>query len=213
MMIRHSSTRRSPKRRLAALLVPVVLGGLVSAGAAIAAPAAWDIDAAHSAISFQVRHFFSMVPGRFGSFQGALMFDEADPTQSSIEFTIDAASVSTDNEKRDGHLKSPDFFNVEKFPTLTFKSTKVEKTAQAGVFNVTGDFTMIGVTKPVTVQAELIGVGPDAWGGTRAGFTVTGTVNRKDFGMVWNKTLDSGGTMLSDDVKITVNLEVVKKKA
>jgi polyisoprenoid-binding protein YceI len=213
MFIYHSAKRRSPERRLAVLFATLTLAWMFTAGAALAGAEAWDIDSSHSGVSFQIRHFFSMVSGRFSSFHGAMLFDEKDPTRSSMEFTIDATSISTDNEKRDGHLKSPDFFNVEKFPTLTFKSTKIEKGADANHFSVTGDFTMIGVTKPITVQVQLLGIGPDAWGGTRAGFTATGVVNRKDFGMVWNKALDNGGTMLSDEVNITVNLEVAKKKA
>lgn len=213
MINRRSVNRGARRLRLAVFTATLILGTLISAGATLAAAEAWDIDSSHSAVTFQIRHFFSMVPGRFSSFHGTLSFDEKDPAQSSIEFTIDAASVSTDNEKRDGHLKSADFFNVEKFPTLTFKSKQIEKSAGTNQFNVTGEITIIGVTKPITVQAQLIGVGPDAWGGTRAGLTITGVVNRKDFGMTWNKALDNGGTMLSDEVNIAVNLEIAKKKA
>lgn len=203
------------RRWLALFLLPVLFGFVPGAGAgeAVAAPAAWEIDVAHSGVTFQVRHFFTMTPGRFGQFGGTVMFDEADPANSSVELTIDAASINTDNAKRDEHLRSADFFNVEKFPTLAFKSTKVEKTGTPNVYNVTGEFTMLGVTKPLTVSVEVIGIGPDSWGGTRGGFNVTGSINRKDFGMVWNKSLDTGGLMLGEEVKISVPLELVKKKA
>jgi polyisoprenoid-binding protein YceI len=173
--------------------------------------AAFEIDPAHSSLGFSIRHVFTKVPGRFEKFGATLDFDEAAPEKSTIEFTIDATSVTTDVEKRDGHLKSADFFNVEKYPTLVFKSTKVEKTAEKNVYNVTGDFTMLGVTKPVTVRVEILGAGPDGRGGTQVGLEVSGTVNRKDFGMIWNKTLDQGNTLLGDDVKFQASIEAHKK--
>lgn len=210
------SPTRSPRAvRPSGALLALLFTGFAALGANVAgaAPAAWEIDAAHSGVNFQIRHFFAMVPGRFSGFSGNLVFDPTDPAKSSIEFTIDGATVNTDNQKRDEHLRSADFFNVEKFPTLTFKSTKIAKTSEENVYDVAGDFTMLGVTKPVTVRVEVLGVGPDAWGNTRAGFEVTGKVNRKDFGMVWNKVLDNGGTMLSDDVKLDVSLSAVAKKS
>jgi polyisoprenoid-binding protein YceI len=191
-----------------AMALPLFLG-LVS-GAARAA-SVFEIDPAHSSIGFSIRHLFTMVPGRFDRFSANIAYDEGAPEKSRTEFTIDAASVSTDNAKRDGHLRSPDFFNAEKFPTLTFQSTKVEKTDQKNVFKVTGDFTMLGVTKPVTVQVEVVGIGPDGFGNTKGGFQVTGALNRKDFGMVWNKALDTGSTLLGDEVKFQVSIEAVKK--
>ncbi len=195
---------------LLALALPLALG--MFHGDARAA-SAYEIDSAHSAIGFSIRHIFTMVPGRFEKFTADIAFDEAAPEKSTVMVTIDAASITTDNEKRDGHLRSPDFFNAEKFPTLTFKSTKVEKTDQPNLYKVTGDFTMLGVTRTVTAQVEILGVGPDGFGGTRAGFQVTGALNRKEFGLVWNKTLDTGNTLLGDEVKFQVSIEAMKKAA
>jgi polyisoprenoid-binding protein YceI len=191
-----------------AMALPFFLGPV--SGTARAA-SVFEIDPAHSSIGFSIRHIFTMVPGRFGKFSATISYDESAPEKSSALITIDATSVTTDNDKRDGHLRSPDFFNVEKFPTLTFKSTKVEKTDQKNVYKVTGDFTMLGVTKPVTVQVEVLGIGPDGFGNTKGGFQVTGSLNRKDFGMVWNKALDTGNTLLGDEVKFQVSIEAVKK--
>jgi polyisoprenoid-binding protein YceI len=191
-----------------AMALPLVLG--LAAGAARAA-SVFEIDAAHTSIGFSVRHLFTMVPGRFEKFSATINYDETSPEKSTTAFTIDAASVSTDNDKRDGHLRSSDFFNVEKFPTLTFRSTKVEKTLQKNVYNVTGDFTMLGVTKPVTVQVEVVGIGPDGFGNTKGGFQVTGSLNRKEFGMIWNKALDANNALLGDEVKFQVSIEAVKK--
>jgi polyisoprenoid-binding protein YceI len=190
------------------MALPLFLG-LISGDARAAS--VFEIDSAHSSIGFSIRHLFTMVPGRFDKFSASFAYDEGAPENSSAAFTIDAASVNTDNTKRDGHLRNPDFFNVEKFPTLTFKSTKVEKTDQRNVYKVTGDFTMLGVTKPVTVQVEVVGIGPDGFGNTKGGFQVTGSINRKDFGMVWNKALDTGNTLLGDEVKFQVSIEAVKK--
>jgi polyisoprenoid-binding protein YceI len=209
-MLRSALLSRPVRRSTAilAMVLPVFLGP--AAGAARAG-SVFEIDPAHSSVGFSIRHLFTMVPGRFEKFSAAINYDEAAPERSTTEFTIDAASVSTDNDKRDAHLRSPDFFNVAKFPTLTFKSTKVEKTPQQNVFKVTGDFTMLGVTKPVTVQVEVVGIGPDGFGNTKGGFQVTGSLNRKDFGMVWNKALDATNTLLGDDVKFQVSIEAVKK--
>lgn len=190
-----------------AMAVPLLLGTVAGTTRA----AVFEVDAAHSSIGFSIRHLFTMVPGRFEKFTAAINYDEAAPEKSNVGVTIDAASVTTDVDKRDAHLKSPDFFNVEKFPTLTFKSTKVEKTDQKNVYNVTGDFTMLGVTKPVTVQVEVLGVGSDGMGNTKGGFQVNGSLNRKNFGMIWNKVLDTGNTILGDEVKFQVSIEAVKK--
>jgi polyisoprenoid-binding protein YceI len=203
-------TRRSAAIQGLVLLLVLLLGLPLAPGAARAA-SAFDLDPAHSALGFSIRHIFTMVPGRFDKFSTNIVFDEAAPEKSTVEVTIDAASVTTDNARRDGDLRSANFFNVEKFPTLTFKSTKVEKTEQPSIYKVIGDFTMLGVTKPVTVLAEILGVGPDGFGNTKAGFQVTGTLNRKDFGMVWNKALDTGNTLLGDEVKFQMAVEAVKK--
>jgi polyisoprenoid-binding protein YceI len=169
----------------------------------------YRIDASHSEISFKVRHFLSKTPGRFAKFQGLLQLDEKDITKSMVELTIDATSITTDHENRDKHLKSADFFDVEKFPTLTFKSTAVKEVAK-GRLEITGDFTMRGVTKRITFPITNLGTQPTGMG-MRAGF-VDGAlrINRKDFGLTWNRVLDTGGTMLSDEVDIVLNVEAVK---
>ncbi len=177
---------------------------------AFADPVTFNVDKSHSEVGFDVRHFFSKVHGRFNSFTGKIVFDEKTPANISIEASADANSIWTDNERRDGHLKSADFFDAEKFPTISFRSTKVVA-AGKNKYKITGDFTMHGVTKPVTFDAEFlgsgqVGVGGQSWG-TKAGFTATAVINRKDFGVSWNKTLDNGGAMLADEVTIVLNIE------
>ena len=182
---------------------------LVAAALPALAGDTYRIDPVHSEISFKVRHFLSKTPGHFARFQGTIQIDDKAIDKSSVDVTIDAASISTDNEGRDKHLKSPDFFDVEKFPTITFKSTAVKEVAK-GKLEVTGDFTMHGVTKRITFPITNLGTQASPMG-VRAGF-VDGAlkVNRKDFGVLWNKVLDNGGTMLSDDVDIFLNVEAVK---
>lgn len=177
---------------------------------ALADPVTFNVDKSHSEVGFDVRHFFSKVHGRFNSFTGKIVFDEKTPANISVEASADANSIWTDNERRDGHLKGADFFDVEKFPTVSFRSTKVVA-AGKNKYKITGDFTMRGVTKPVTFDAEFlgagaVGVGGQSWG-TKAGFTATAVINRKDFGVSWNKTLDNGGAMLADEVTIVLNIE------
>ena len=181
---------------------------LATATAASAAPATWTIDPNHSEVGFSIRHMFSKVPGNFGKFQGAIVYDAQIPENSSVKVDIDASSINTRNEKRDNHLRSEDFFDVAKFPTLTFVSTNV---AAAGdnKLKVDGNLTMHGVTKPVTLFVTFLGAGPTMNGEQRSGFEAITTLNRKDFGIVWNKTLDQGGTMLGDDVDIHLSVEGV----
>jgi polyisoprenoid-binding protein YceI len=185
-----------------------VLLALALAGNAQAAPQSWTIDPNHSQVGFSIRHFFSKVPGNFTKFSGTIVYDPAKPTASSVKAEIDAASIDTRNEKRDGHLKSEDFFFVEKYPTWTFESTKVTPAAD-GKLSVEGNLTMRGVTKPVTLDVSFLGAGPSMNGEQRSGFEVAGKINRKDFGIMWNKTLDQGGTMLGDDVDIRISVEGV----
>ncbi|NNF06092.1 MAG: polyisoprenoid-binding protein, partial [Candidatus Eisenbacteria bacterium] len=173
----------------------------------VASASDWAIDASHSTVGFKVRHFFTKVGGNFGEYSGTITYDPKHPEKASVEVTINAASINTNHEKRDGHLKSEDFFFVESHPEITFKSNKVEK--KDDVLHVHGDLTMRGVTKPVVLKTEFLGAGPDGWGGTRAGFTATTKINRKDFGINWNKALDQGGAVLGDDVAITLDIEAV----
>ena len=168
------------------------------------------IDRVHSDASFQVRHFVSNVRGRFTDFSGTIVADAAKPEASTVELTIKTASIDTDQPNRDKHLQSADFFDVEKFPEITFKSTSV-KAAGKNKFDVTGNLTMHGVTRQVTLPVTYlgsVGAGKDA----KHGFETTTTINRKDFGIVWNKALDNGGYMLGDDVTVDINIEAAPKK-
>jgi polyisoprenoid-binding protein YceI len=189
------------------LIAAIAITAAVPAGAADN----WTLDLAHSETTFTVRHLLSKVSGRFDKFDGRIVTDAAKPETSSVEFTIETASIDTNNEKRDAHLRSADFFDAEKHPTITFKSTRVEALGQ-NRFNVTGDLTMRGVTKPITLPVEFLGTQKDPWGNEKAGFALQTTLNRKDYGIVWNQTLDTGGYLLGDDVQVTINIQAVRKK-
>ena len=175
-----------------------------------AAPEAWAVDKTHSNVIFKVRHLVANVSGSFNDFGADINIDRANPANSSVEFTIQTASIDTANQNRDNHLKSPDFFEVEKYPTISFKSTSV-KAKSANSFYVTGNLTMHGVTKQVTLPVEFLGFGKDPRGNDKAGFSIETTLNRKDYGIVWNRNIDEGGVLLGDDVKVTIDLEVGKK--
>jgi polyisoprenoid-binding protein YceI len=171
----------------------------------------WKLDPVHSVAEFKVKHLMiTNVKGQFTGVSGALSLDESDLTLSRVEATIDAASINTREPQRDTHLKSPDFFDVEKFPTLSFKSTHVSRDAD-GELQVAGDLTIHGVTRNVTFEVE----GPtppvkDPWGNTRVGLSATTKINRKDFGLTWNATLETGGFMVGEEVTITLEVEFVK---
>lgn len=172
----------------------------------------WNIDGSHSTAEFSVRHLMiTNVKGRFGTLSGTVDYDPEKPEASQIDVTIDATSIDTRDEKRDAHLRSPDFFDVEKFPSLTFKSTSVVKTDDG--FAATGDLTIHGVTKPVTLEVE----GPsdqnkDPWGNTRIGASATAKINRKDFGLNWNAALEAGGVLVGEQVKISIEVSLVQAK-
>lgn len=184
----------------------VLVLALAFASAVQAAPVTWTIDPNHSQIGFSIRHFFSKVPGSFNKFAGTIVYDPLNPAASTVKAEIDVSSIATGNEKRDGHLRTEDFFFVEKYPTLTFESTKVTQAAD-GKVSAEGNLTMRGVTKPVTLNVAFLGAGPTFQGEQRSGFEATAKVNRKDFNIIWNKTLDQGGTMLGDDVEIKISVE------
>lgn len=173
------------------------------------APETWTVDRGHSSAQFKVRHMMANVTGQFRDFSGNISIDRANPAKSSVEFTIQAASIDTGNDNRDEHLRSPDFFDAAKFPAITFKSTSVTPKS-ATEFDVTGDLTMHGVTRRVTLPVSFLGFGRTARG-EKAGFEIETTLNRKDYGIVWNKTLDEGGLLLGEDVKVSINLEVDRK--
>jgi polyisoprenoid-binding protein YceI len=193
-------------KRLAATMMILLLG---AAGAATAADT-WSIDPAHSEVTFKIRHLMSSVTGRFGTFNGTIVTDFDNLKNSSVMFTIDAATIDTNNADRDKHLRSPDFFDVEKYSEITFASSKIAKTGD-NTFNVTGTFTMHGVAKEITIPVTLLGVAQDPWGNTKAGFEVEGTIDRKEYGIVWNKALDAGGVLLGDEVQIFINLQAGKQ--
>jgi polyisoprenoid-binding protein YceI len=181
------------------------------AAPALAETSTWEIDPAHSSIQFGVRHLMiSTVKGRFPKFTATAVADEKEPTRAVVEASIDAASLDTGEAKRDEHLKSPDFFDVAKYPTITFKSTKVEAAGDRH-FKLHGDLTMHGVTKPVVLDVEATPQVKGMRGETRAGARATTKVNRKDFGINWSKTMDGGGVVVGDDVDVTIEVEGVKK--
>ncbi len=171
---------------------------------------AWNIDPAHSAAEFKVKHMMiSNVRGKFSGISGVLHRVDADHTQSDLEVSIDTSTVNTQDAQRDGHLKSPDFLHVEKFPAMTFKSTHIEKKGDG--FAVAGDLTIHGVSKPVVLNVEEVSEpAKDPWGNTRIGLTATTKINRKDFGLTWNTTLEAGGVLVGEEVGITLDVQLIK---
>jgi polyisoprenoid-binding protein YceI len=176
---------------------------------ALAAPVTYKVDADHSGVNFTIRHFVSNVPGLFKDFDGTIVHDKDNPASSKVEFTVQAASINTGNDDRDKHLRSADFFDVEKFPTLTFTSTQV-KPADKDTLEVTGDLTIHGVTKRVTLPVDFLGTAKTP-NGEKAGYETTFTVNRKDYGIIWNRVMDAG-PVLGEDVKITISVEADRQQ-
>ncbi len=180
--------------------------------AAYADAATYRVDPAHSSVTFRVRHLFSSVTGRFSSFSGKIVYDEQQPTKSSVEGEIDAASIDTNVKKRDDHLRSADFFDVAKYPKLAFQSsgvTDIDPSGKKGKMN--GTLTMHGVSKPVVLEVSFLGKGNDPNGKTRAGFHATTTVDRKEFGLTWNKAMETGGVLVGDEVTIEIDAEGVEE--
>ncbi len=172
----------------------------------------WDIDVGHSAIHFWVRHMvISKVHGRFARWSGTVDLDPQDLARSSVQVRIDAASIDTQVADRDAHLKSADFLDVAKHPEIAFTSKRVE--AAAGGLRVVGDLTLHGVTREVALEAEFAGTGKDPWGNERAGFSAKAALDRKDFGLVWNAALETGGVLVGEKVEISIELEAIKKVA
>lgn len=173
--------------------------------------ATYKIDAAHSEISFKVKHLMiSTVTGKFDKFDATVIAENEDFTDASISFEADVNSINTGNEQRDGHLKGEDFFAADQFPKITFVSNKIEKKGE-GEYAVTGDFTVRGVTKPVTLNVEHAGTVVDPYGQTKAGFEATGKINRKDFGLNWSAVTEAGGIVVSDEVKLILNVQLIKQ--
>ena len=174
---------------------------------------AWVIDAAHTEVNFTVRHMMiSNVRGQFQKLTGTIELDEADPAATTVEVQIEAASVNTKDEKRDAHLKSPDFFNAAQYPYLTFKSRRVEVT-DASHARLMGDLTIRDVTQEVALEVEYNGSAKSPWGTTSAGFSAKTSLNRKDWGLNWNVALETGGILVGDQVHISIELEIVKQPA
>ena len=172
---------------------------------------AWQIDPSHSEIQFSVRHMMiSTVRGRFKKFSGTVEADDQNPTSARVEVQIDAASIDTSDEQRDAHLRSPDFLNVERYPYITFKSTKVER-VDARHGKLSGDLTIRDVTRPVVLDVEYAGTAKSPWGTISAGFSAHTRINRKDWGLNWNVALETGGWLVSDEIRVDIEVELVKQ--
>lgn len=183
-----------------------VLGALMVGLAATAHATTWKVDVAHTNVGFSVSHLFTSVHGRFDRFDGTIEFDPDKPEATVVRGTIEAASINTNNEKRDRHLRSSDFFHVEKHPTLSFESTGVrDVSGKQG--KLEGELTIRGVTRPVVIDAAFLGQATDPWGNVRAGFTATLTIDRKDFGLNWNELLETGQFLVGNEVEIRIDAE------
>ena len=177
---------------------------------AAAVASAWRVDPAHSHVEFAVRHLMiSTVKGEFTDVSGTLTGDETDPGAASIELTIPVAGIHTRESQRDAHLRSSDFFDAGQHPAIEFRSTRIVP-AGTDSFAVTGDLTIRGITRSVTLTVHADGRGRDPWGGERVGYSATTTINRKDFGLNWNQVLETGGVLVGDDVKVSVDLQLVR---
>jgi len=173
----------------------------------------WNIDLAHSGVSFSIRHMVvSKVRGRFAKFSGAVLFDEDDITRSTVEATIEASSIDTGVEQRDAHLRSPDFFDAEKYPELRFRSTRIDRQADDR-YSVVGELTIRDVTREIALDVEFGGRARDPWGNERVGFVGKATLDRKDFGLRWNQALEAGGVLVGDRVDIELEIEGVRAAA
>lgn len=193
----------------------IILSGAVLAMLTISATAQttkWSFDKTHSKVQFDVAHLvISEVTGQFKEYDGIVLSDKPDFSDAKIDFSIDVKSISTDDEKRDAHLQSPDFFDVAKYPKITFKSKSMKKTG-SNQYKLAGDMTMHGITKEITLDVQFNGTKNDPWGNTKAGFKVTGKINRFDFGLKYNSPLDGGGVMIGEEVTITCKMELLKQK-
>jgi polyisoprenoid-binding protein YceI len=169
---------------------------------------AYAIDKAHSEVTFQVRHLLTKVRGRFSDFSGTVHLDEQEPGNASVSLTIDAASVDTNSSDRDQHLRSNDFFAVDAYPTITFDSSQIVRTGP-DTYDVTGTLTIRGVAREITLPVTYLGTAKDPWGTARAGFETDLTINRKDFGLSWNATLETGGFLVGDEVRISLSVQAI----
>jgi len=169
----------------------------------------WKLDPTHTIVEFSAKHLMiTTVKGRISDIQGTIYADELDPEQSSVNVTLNAASIDTRTEQRDNHLRSADFLHVEQFPAIEFRSTKIEGNKEE--FRLTGDLTIRGVAKPITLDVTFEGQTKDPWGGERIGFSAKGKIDRRDFGLTWNQLLEAGGVAVGNEIKINVEVEAVK---
>lgn len=205
-------SRPRPRPLAAALLGTLCVLGLFAATPGSAEPFEYTIDRAHSSISFGVRHFFNEVPGRFTDFDGTLVYDAADPSASKVEIVVQSESIDTDQERRDEHLRSDDFFAAEKYPTVHFRSTRVQQNSD-GTLSVTGDLTLRGKTKRMTVPARVLGVMELGGGAAKAAFETELEIDRQEFGVSWNRALDNGGAVLGNTVTVRIILQADRKVA
>jgi polyisoprenoid-binding protein YceI len=171
----------------------------------------WVADPTHSEVGFKVKHLmFTNVSGKFKNFSISAQSASDNFDAPQISFTAETASIDTGNEQRDGHLKSPDFFDAEKYPTISYTSTAYNKLDDDGNYELVGNLTILDVTKPVKLAVEFGGLAKDPWGNTKAGFTITGKINRKDWGLNWNAALETGGVLVSEEVRINAEVQLVK---
>ncbi|CAG9621618.1 YceI family protein [Sutcliffiella rhizosphaerae] len=170
----------------------------------------WNVDKAHSSVDFSVKHMmFATVKGGFQEYDATIVADPTDLTTAEIEFTVDVASIDTRSNDRDAHLRSAEFFDVDNHPTMTFKATNIVKTDD-NEYNVTGDLSLLGTTKSETFSVVFEGTGQDPWGNEKAGFSVDGKIKRSDYGLTWNATLETGGVLVGDQIKISLQLQAAK---
>jgi len=173
----------------------------------------WNIDSAHTQAEFSVKHLMiATVRGHFGNVTGTVTIQNDDPTTANVDVTIDATSIDTRDEKRDAHLRSQDFFNVDKYPVITFKSTRAERAGERG-YRLTGELTIAGVTRPVTLDVEDQGRAKDPWGNEKAAFSATTKIKRSEFGLTWNVALEAGGMLVGDDIKISIEAQLAKAQS
>ena len=196
--------------RIIKTVVPMIAASAIVTTSAMSAT--WRMDVPHTSIGFTVTHLVvTKVHGKFDDFSGTIQFDENNMENGTIDVTIQTTSIDTDNERRDNHLRSPDFFDVENYPVMTFKSKKIVKKGD-NEFEIVGDLTIRDITKEITLDAELNGIINDPQMGTRAGFSATGKINRMDFGVKWNKAIETGGLVVAEEVIINIETELVKEK-
>lgn len=192
------------------MMLQTILAAVVLSFCAPAAAAVYEIDPAHSQVSFKVRHLVGKVHGRFTKFSGTIAYEPGKPEGWRASAEIDPASINTDSEKRDEHLRGADFFDTAKCPAMAFKSLRATD-VKDGAAKLHGELTLHCVTRPVVLELELAGSAADPWGGRRAGFSARTKLDRKDYGIVWNKLMDNGGAIIGDDVEVSIEIEAVEK--